>query len=49
MDTPRRTVRIPEILWGAAVLQADEEGTTVSELIRDLLATYLEREGWATR
>ena len=35
--TPMRTVRVEEALWQAAKAQADVEGTTVSDHIREEL------------
>lgn len=42
--TPRRTVRIPDELWYAALAVAAARGETLSDIIRDRLAGYLKEE-----
>lgn len=41
--TPRRTVRIPDDLWDAAVAKAEERGESVSDVIRRALQRYVRR------
>ena len=36
-ETPRRAIRVDDALWLAAQTKAAQEGTTVSEHIRELL------------
>jgi antitoxin component of RelBE/YafQ-DinJ toxin-antitoxin module len=38
--TPIRTVRIDDELWNAALAKAAGEGTTLSSVIRELLANW---------
>lgn len=40
-STPNRTVRISDDLWEAALRKAEEEGTTVTEVIRNALERFL--------
>lgn len=40
--TPARTVRIEDGLWQAVQVKAKEDGTTVSEVIRQLLTEWTE-------
>ena len=47
-ETPRRTVRIPDDLWDAAVARAAAEGITASDLLRRLLAAHLESDSNAS-
>lgn len=42
-DTPRRTVRIPDEVWSAAVAKARAEGTTVTAVVIAALRRYLKR------
>jgi Ribbon-helix-helix protein, copG family len=39
--TPLRAVRVPDELWHAARAEADREGSTVSDVVRDALAAYV--------
>ena len=41
--TPRRTIRIPDALWDAAVAKAEEHGESVSDVIRKALERYVRR------
>lgn len=41
--TPRRTIRVPDHLWDAAVAKAAERGETVSDAIRRALERYVKR------
>lgn len=41
VETPRRTVRVPEAEWRAAKAAAALAGETVSDVIRNLLAEYV--------
>lgn len=41
--TPRRTVRVPDTLWEAAAAKADENGETVSDVVRRALERYVKR------
>lgn len=41
--TPRRTVRIPDALWEAAVVKAAERGEDVSTVLRRALERYVKR------
>jgi hypothetical protein len=43
--TPNRTVRIPDDIWTPAVLVAQANNTTVSEVIRSLLDWWLGQGG----
>ena len=40
--TTLRAVRVPDDLWGAALHKAEKEHTSVSEVIRHLLAVWVE-------
>lgn len=40
--TPMRTVRIADELWNAALAVATRQGETVSDVVREALATYVE-------
>lgn len=40
--TPRRTIRIEDGLWEAATAKAEEEGVTLSDVIRDDLREWVE-------
>lgn len=42
-ETPRRTIRVEPELWAAVQRECEREGTTVSKLVRELLA---ERVGY---
>lgn len=42
--TPRRTIRIPDDLWDAAVAKAEERGESVSDVIRKALERYVRRK-----
>jgi hypothetical protein len=35
-----RTIRVPEVLWQAAMKRADEKDETVSEAVRKFLERY---------
>lgn len=39
--TPLRSVRIPDALWNAAQAKADEQGESVSDVIRKALEQYV--------
>lgn len=41
MNTPRRTIRVPDELWEAAQAVALARGETVSDIIRQTLAGYV--------
>ena len=41
--TTSRNVRIPDQLWGAALLRAEEKETTVSDAIREFLKEWVNR------
>lgn len=41
--TPRRTIRVPDALWNAAQVKAEEQGTDVSAVIRKALERYVKR------
>lgn len=43
--TPTRTMRIPDDPWFPAKEKAIREGTTVSEVVREKLAEYVEEDG----
>lgn len=43
-ETPIRGVRVPDRLWNAAKEKADEEGTTVSDVVNDCLRRYVARK-----
>lgn len=43
MNTPIRTVRVSDKLWKAARKLADEEETSVSEVIIDALKAYTKK------
>lgn len=38
--TKIRHVRVPDVIWVDAARQAQTEGMTISELVRDLLRDY---------
>jgi predicted transcriptional regulator len=42
--TIHRTVRIDDALWTAAKAKADERGDSLSEIIREAIRAYVERE-----
>lgn len=42
--TPRRTIRIPDELWGAAQAKASERGETLSGVLRKALERYVRRK-----
>lgn len=42
--TTRRTVRIPDELWHAALAVATARGETLSDIIRERLAGYVKEE-----
>lgn len=42
-DTPRRTIRVPDAEWDAAKAVADENGETLSDVIRLALRRYVAR------
>lgn len=39
--TPRRSVRIDDVLWSAAKTKADEEGRTVTDVLLRALREYV--------
>lgn len=41
MATELRNVRVDGELWAGALLAAEEDGTNVSAVIREFLATYV--------
>jgi predicted HicB family RNase H-like nuclease len=41
--TPRRTIRISDALWAAAVAKAAERGESVSDILRRALERYVKR------
>lgn len=41
MNTPNRSLRVPDYQWRPAVAKAEREGTTLSHVIRGWIATYL--------
>ena len=43
-ETPRRFVRVPELLWNAANRKANRENTDLSKVIRAKLIEYVESE-----
>jgi hypothetical protein len=43
MPTPLRHMRIPDELWDAAMAKADAEGTSVSDVVRELLSRWVKR------
>ncbi len=42
--TPRRSIRVPDELWDAAVAKAEERGETVSDVLRKALERYVKRK-----
>lgn len=42
--TPQRSVRVPDEIWQAAKVRAEEEGRTLSDVVRDALAAYAKRK-----
>jgi len=42
--TIHRTVRVEDVLWTAAKTKAQAEGVSLSDVIRDALRAYVERE-----
>lgn len=56
MRTPTHPIRVEEPLWRAAVQKAQQEGTSVSDLVRGWLAGYVDpaqlrelEEAWEAR
>lgn len=41
MPTPLRSLRVPDDLWQAAVMRADEQGTTVTAVLLDALRAFV--------
>jgi antitoxin component of RelBE/YafQ-DinJ toxin-antitoxin module len=41
--TPMRTIRISDELWTAALAVSNENGVTVSDVVRNALAAYVEK------
>jgi len=39
---PRRTIRVPDPLWDAAMKKAERRGETISDVVRRALEHYLE-------
>ena len=42
--TPRRTIRVPDDLWGLAQARAEERGESLSDVIRKALVRYVRRQ-----
>jgi len=42
--TIHRTVRVDDALWTAAKTKAEAEGVNLSDVIRDALRAYVERQ-----
>lgn len=38
--TPQRSVRVPDEVWEAAKQRAEDEGSTLSEVMRQVLEAY---------
>lgn len=43
-NTPRRSIRIPDDVWNAAVTEANRRGESVSEAVVTFLRAYADRE-----
>jgi antitoxin component of RelBE/YafQ-DinJ toxin-antitoxin module len=43
-ETPIRGVRVPDGLWNAAKDKAEEEGTTVSDVVNTCLTKYVAKK-----
>lgn len=43
LGTPRRTIRVPDALWGAAAAKAEERGESLSDVLRKALERYVKR------
>lgn len=43
MTTPRRTIRVPDSLWEAALIKAEVRGESLPEVIRKALERYVRR------
>jgi len=41
--TPRRTIRVPDLLWDAAAAKAEERGESLSDVLRRALERYVRR------
>lgn len=41
MNTPIRTIRVPDYLWDAAKSAAEYEELTISDVVRDMLTQYV--------
>ena len=41
-STPQRSIRIPDPLWSRVQTQAAREGVSVSDLVRGLIAGWLD-------
>ena len=41
MNTPMRSVRVPDYLWDAAKAAAEYEQLTISDVVRDMLTQYV--------
>lgn len=39
-----RSLRVPEPLWERAKAKADDENTSISDVVRDLLADWVDEE-----
>jgi hypothetical protein len=48
-DTPRRSIRIPDSEWDAAKAIADDNGETLSDVIRAALRRYVARKARQSR
>lgn len=44
MTTPLRAVRVPDTTWHAALAYARDNGTTVSDIVRDALTAVAQQE-----
>lgn len=41
MNTPKRSIRVPDYQWELAAAKAEREGMSISHAIRGLLAAYV--------
>jgi hypothetical protein len=44
VTTPLRSVRVPEDLWQAAIIVANRNGETISDVVREALREYVGSE-----
>jgi len=42
--TPRRTIRVSDVLWDAAAAKAAERGESLSDVLRRALERYVKRK-----